>query len=375
MDPSAVHWYGPFRHAPRMLRLVWRTSRVHSLAAVLLALLTAAVTPLQLWLTRLVIDAVAATAPSGPPTDVAAWQALLAPLGGVFLVWMAGVVCQSLSVQVSDLLSTRTRIHVEGLIWAKTADLDVAFFESPAGHDRLGRAHQQSFQAFNFTWWCVRFLGELLTLGALLALLARLHPVADAALLLTTVPLTAIVVRTAGQMRQLISEHTPARRMAQYVAGLLGSRAAAPEVRLFGLHPRFVEAFRSASLRQLHHERRIRLGAEWAAAGVTGLSMAGVAGIWLYAIVQAVHGGITLGELALVFQAAEQGRQRLTQLFLALGRFHECCLFADDLIAFLDLDPRSVEGALQRRGRALPPVPLALGIEFRGVSFRYPGAR
>ncbi|MEW6755752.1 MAG: ABC transporter ATP-binding protein [Candidatus Latescibacterota bacterium] len=369
------HLYGPVRNAPRMLGLVWQSGRGYALLAVLLAVLTAAVAPLQIWLTRLVIDGVATTVAAAPPDGTAAWRALLAPLAGVFFLWMAGVVCQSLSAQVGDLMASRTRIHVECLILAKTADLDVAFYESPGFHDRLARASGQSFQALNFAYRCLDLLTAVLTLGALLAMLAHLHALAAAVLLLTAAPLTAILVHSSGRMRRLLHDHTPARRMCQYVAGLLASRSTFREVRLFGLHDRFLGVFRQCWLRQFRDERRIRLCAEAASAGVGVLSMAGVAGIWLYAIVQAVHARITIGGVALVFQAAEQARHRLAHLFLGAGRFYECCLFAEDLFTFLDLDPRSVEGVLQRRGRASPPHPIAHDIEFRRVSFRYPGAR
>jgi ATP-binding cassette, subfamily B, bacterial len=362
------------RNASRMLGLVWQSGRTYALLAVLLALASSAVVPLQIWLTRLVIDGVSATAATGPPEDPDAWRALLAPLGGVFLVWMAGVVCESVSTQVRDLLCTRTRIHVECLILAKTADLDVAFFESPASYDRLDRANRLSFEAFNFALEGLRFLTSLLTLGALLAMLVQLHPLAAVVLLFTAAPLTAILVRTARRIRSLVSDHTPARRMARYLAGLLTARAAVSEVRLLGLHDRFIDAFRCAGLRQFRDERRVRLSAEAASAGVGVLSMAGVAGIWLYSIVHAVLGRITLGDVALAFQAAEQARNRLAQLFQTFGWFYNTCLFVDDLFAFLDLDAASVDGALHRRGRAAPPDPITRSIEFRHVSFRYPGA-
>ena len=39
--------------------------------------------------------------------------------------------------------------------------------------------------------------------------------------------------------------------------------------------------------------------------GLNLLSLIGVAAIWAYAVYQAVYGRITIGDLALVFQAAQ----------------------------------------------------------------------
>lgn len=90
---------------------------------------------------------------------------------------------------------------------------------------------------------------------------------------------------------------------------------------------------------------------------------------------RAVGGHISLGDIAMAFQATEQGRSALAQLFRRGGTFYEHLLFAKNLFDFLDLNPNSVEGALARDGRSgnAPPT-VGEGIEFRGVGFRYPGS-
>ena len=79
---------------------------------------------------------------------------------------------------------------------------------------------------------------------------------------------------------------------------------------------------------------------------------------------------------ALAFQAAEQGRSGFSSLFSNLGLFYEHTIFAGTLFRFFDLDPRSVDGALAPPPASPAPVPerLTRGIEFRNVSFRYPGS-
>lgn len=53
--------------------------------------------------------------------------------------------------------------------------------------------------------------------------------------------------------------------------------------------------------------------------GLNLLSIAGTAGIWGYATIEAIRKHITIGELAMVFQAAQQGQQQITTLIQAGG--------------------------------------------------------
>ena len=73
-------------------------------------------------------------------------------------------------------------------------------------------------------------------------------------------------------------------------------------------------------------------------------------------------------------------RADLGELFKRGGIFYENSLFVSSLFQFLDLQPNAVEGALARpqpsTQQSPPPIPAPLkqGIEFRNVSFHYPGA-
>jgi ATP-binding cassette subfamily B protein len=104
------------------------------------------------------------------------------------------------------------------------------------------------------------------------------------------------------------------------------------------------------------------------------LSMVGTASIWAYAVIKAVGGHITVGDVALAFQAAERGRSGLDSLFRNLGQFYEHTIFAGTLFRFLDFNPSSIQGALAPPPESPRTIPKNLkeGIEFRNVSFHYP---
>ena len=79
---------------------------------------------------------------------------------------------------------------------------------------------------------------------------------------------------------------------------------------------------------------------------------------------------VTLGDLALFYQAFNRGQSLLRTLLGNVGQIYSNALFLGNLFEFLDLEPQVVE-PLQPR---LAPSPLHHGVRFRDVTFRYPGS-
>lgn len=365
------------RNYPRVLKLVWDTHPGHSVLAVLLTTGSALALPAQIWVTKLIIDRLAGY-PLGPaPRSYVDWYSVLAPVGILALVWAWGSVCQTLAGRTKELLSIQVRHHTEYLILHKATQLDIAFFEHPSFYDQMDMVRKEAYRTNNLAYRSLDFLGSLISLGAMLGLLFQLHPLAVGVLLLTSAPRAFLGGYFANRFYGLFVDRAAARRTAQYFAELISSRDTAKEARLFGLDQPFLERFRGFLRAYFAEERKVRVSQERANIVLSLFSLVGAAGIWGYAIVQAVRSHITLGTVSLVLQTVEQARSRMGALFSEAGELYENSLYTANLFSFLDLVPGSVEGALSRppgaSGLQLPvPKPIQQGIEFCNVSFRYP---
>ena len=373
-------WQSAFRlirHYPRVLELIWATSPLYSMLGVFLTLCSAVVLPAQIWITKLIIDRVAEMVQGSTPAPFVDWYAVLTPVAALVLVWGLGTVCQRLSYEVKALLGIRVRHYTEYLILQKATQLDIAFFEDSTFHDQMDTVLREGYRAHNLAYRSMDVLGALVGVGAMLGLLLQLHPLAIGVLLLTSAPQAIVGGYYANRFYGLSTSRAAARRMATYFAELLSSRDAIKEVRFFGLDQPFLNRFRRFSLEYFDEERKIRLSKEWTNTFLALLAIMGTVGIWMYAIVQAIWSRITLGDVALVLQAAEQARTRLGDLFNLAGELYENSLYTTNLFHFLDLPPDSVEGALSRPQNLSGPLisvsqPIQQGIEFRNVFFRYP---
>jgi ATP-binding cassette subfamily B protein len=93
-------------------------------------------------------------------------------------------------------------------------------------------------------------------------------------------------------------------------------------------------------------------------------------GSYAWIILRTIVGLITLGDMTMFLSIFRQSQGSIRSLLDSLNRLYESNLFLDNLMTYLQLEPRLVSPP---NGR-LAPEPILKGIEFRHVSFRYPGS-
>jgi ATP-binding cassette subfamily B protein len=263
------------------------------------------------------------------------------------------------------------RDHVSGLLHEKAITADLAYYESPAYLDQL-----------YYIRWDVQhrpaalmesvggLLQSLLTLAAMLAVLLRFGVWIPLALLISTVPALAAVLRYAVREHAWRLQATPEERRAAYLDWVMTSRETAGEVRLFSLGEHFRSRFQEvrAGLRRGRLELAREEGKTGLLAAGVGLAVTGVALAWM--VWRALQRLVSLGEVAMFYQAFSQGQQLMRSLLDNVGQIYANSLFLGNLFAFLDLEPEMRDLAAPRsldvRG--------AVGLRFRDVTFTYPGS-
>jgi len=362
------------RMYPRMYALAWTAHPRYAFLSLSLTVLAGLVAPAQIWITKLVIDGITEQVGAARPGGSVAWTGVLSPIGLILAVWVVGAPCQSFGVHVRMLLGMSAERRTQELILEKAASLDLAFFETPAFCDQMDNARQQSGQAHNVTYRSIEMASGTVALVVLLGLVAHVHVLAVPVLVGTALPQAIGSGYFHSRFVHVWKSRVRLRRLSRYLGELIASRDAVKEVRVFGLDTPLLSRFRQAWRTFLQDERKYRISLSVTHSCLGLLSMVGTAAIWGYAVVQAVQGRMTLGDVALAFQSSERVRDALEQLFSRAGLLYENRLYASQLFGFLDIEPESVRGALQRvPGPATGPTTLRHGIEFRHVNFSYPG--
>ena len=260
----------------------------------------------------------------------------------------------------------------------KAASLDAAFFESPKSYDWLHQARQQLDRIQYIAESSMTLVQSLIGLAAMIGLLAVLGPVAVIVLLATTLPRVGMEGAFAKRSFDLQVQYVRSYRMVEYLVRLLTTRESVKETRMFRLRDYLIAKLEGLCDRQLEAYRGMQLGFLKTQGGFDVLATAGLGAIWVYAIYEAVLRRISIGDLTLVLQSAQQAQSLLTSVIGATSGVYRDALFATHFFAFLDMDPKSVVGALVDFSDDVAEGRGTLGkktvrMEVDNVSFKYPG--
>jgi len=356
-------------YLPRALGLVWAAARGWTTTWAVLLLLQGLLPVAIVYLTRALVNSLVATLRGS-----SSWQNIRPAL--VLVTIMAGIMLlgellRSLAGWVRTAQAELVQDHISSLIHQKSATADLAFYESPDYYDHLHRARADaSYRPMAL----LESLGSLaqngITLAAMLAVLMPYGTWLPVALLASTLPAFYTVLRYTLRQHQWRWRNTADERRTWYYDWLLTTAETAAELRLFGLADHFKSAHQA--LRKKLRNEHIGLAKHQSIAeleaGAVALLISGVALIWM--VWKTVRGLVTLGDLALFYQAFQQGLRLMRTLLENLGQLYANSLFLGNLFAFLALEPKVVD----------PPAPLAVPaplraeIRFREIAFRYPGS-
>jgi len=148
-----------------------------------------------------------------------------------------------------------------------------------------------------------------------------------------------------------------------------GSKEAAKELKLFGLRKFLIDRF--TKLSDEIYVENIGLSRRKLIAGSL-LSMVGTMGYYsayVFVIWRTVNGALSIGTLTFLAGAIQQASSNIQQIFSTIAAIGDQALFLTDLLAFFQMEP-----TIRSKPNALPaPRPIKQGVEFRNVSFSYPG--
>jgi ATP-binding cassette subfamily B protein len=356
-----------FKGVPRVLKLVWDVSPFFTIALGALYALQGFLPVLTAYITKLVIDQIVFgyTHHGGAAilTRVV-WLVI-----GQFAVQGLGSLLSTLSNIVQQLLQEKTSYNIQLMVMDKANTLDLSFFENAQFYDKLQQAQQQAAsrpagmisQTFGLGSTIVTFFSMaavLVTLTWWVALLALLAPI----------PVFIANVRYGWWGFQVMRRQSPLRREAQYYNNLLTTDTYNKEIKLFTTGNFFTELYRRLVTQFYQQTRKLIVPRYLTSFGLGLLTLVANGTIYLYVALQAAVGKITLGVLTFYTQAALSLGSSFQGLLNGVSSMYENNLFINTLFDFLAYEPRIVSPP-----NGLQPAPDGLTVEFRHVSFAYPG--
>ncbi|MEM8808777.1 MAG: ABC transporter ATP-binding protein [Cyanobacteria bacterium P01_G01_bin.38] len=349
--------------------LVWSASGYWTLIWILVlviqGLLPAASVALSRWLVDNLVEVV------GKGVEWATIQTLLLPTGLMTGILLATQVLSSINELIRTIQSELVQDHISHLVHEQSIAIDFGCYESSEYNDQLERARAGAGgRSLTLLESSGSLLQNSITLFAVAALLSNYGLWLPLVLLGSALPTFYVVLRLNRLQYQWSQRTTIDRRRLNYFELLLTHSTVAAELRLFDFGPHFREAYQR--LRHRLRTEKFKLIRDQSIsrffAGLIALLLAGGVLSWMGR--QVLSGVVTLGDLALFYQAFNRGQNVVKSALNSLGQIYKNSLFISNLFEFLNIQPKIVDPT-----HPMPvPTNLSQGIRFNRVTFRYPGS-
>ena len=354
------------RNVPAVVRIVWQSGPEVVCWGLILRLMTALSPVAMLAVARVILDSIVGYLSHQFPLRPHFWWWV----GLEFAIAGASTFLNRATDFADSLLADKYVKYISVRIMKHASSLDLATYEDPSFQDKLERARVQATDRLGMIQQMGRLLQQVVATIALAVGIVWFSPWLFLLLIACVVPAFIGESHFAFLGYSQAFRQTPVRRQMDYLRYLGVSKESAKELKVFGLNSHLTDRF--AKLSDQIYVENVSLAKRrfLASSFLTLLTTFGYYAGYIYIIYQTLEGRLSVGTLQFLAGAIAGASVNLQSIFSTFSSIADQSLFLSDLLGFLELRPtvRSKENGL------LCPRPIRKGIEFRNVSFAYPGA-
>lgn len=361
------HVFASLKSLPRIARLVWEASPGYTFWSAFFYVVLGLIPAFSATITQVLFDGVLLGIREQSIAPI--WLPVCLQLG----LNVINRACMAAGVVFRGLLRERVVEHVQAMVLDKANTLDMEQFENSEYYDTLRHATEEaSYRPATMITQTFDLLRTFMTLCSMLFLIAHLAWWLILVALIIPIPSFISSSRYGWKDYMLARRQSPERRMQSYYTQMLTVDQHIKEVRLFNLGDFFLGRFKENAEKLFEETKRTLLPRATYNTLWSLLTIAANSAIYLYIALQAVLRLITFGQLSKYVTAANSAGQSFQSILDGVTDTYEDSLFVDQLFEYLAYEPKVVSPE--------HPVPVVLpaqngglDIEFRNVSFTYPG--
>jgi len=354
------------KNIPPVLKIIWDSSpAVVTWGLILRAI--AALSPLALLaVAKLIIDAVVTHLTHAAMLRSDFWWLVALEFGLACLTSILNRIVD----YCDTLLADKFIRHISVRIMHHASRLDLASYEDPLFHDKLERARVQATDRLGMVQQLGRLVQQVITTATLAASILLFSPWLLLVLIACVIPAFLGESHFAFLGYAQAFRQTPVKRQIDYLRFLGASKDSAKELKLFGLSKYLTDRFKKLSDDIYVQNVSLAKRRLFASALLSLLTTVGYYGAYAYVILETLEGKMTVGTLTFLTGAIAGASANLQMIFSTFSSIADQSLFLTDLLEFFAVRPTvySKPNALKT------PRPIKVGIEFREVSFSYPGS-
>ncbi len=356
---------GVFVYSRRAMELVWTTSRALTITLAVLTLVAGVLPAVIAYIGQLIVDGVVTAMNAADPDT---YRVLRLIVLEALVVIAVAASQRGLSVSQS-LLRALLGQRVNVMILEKALTLQLANFEDSEFYDKLTQARREAssrpLSLVNRTFGLVQ---NAISLTSYAVLLFAFSPWAVVILIGAGLPSFFAEAKFSGDAFRLFRWRSPETRMQMYLETVIAREDGVKEVKLFQLGPRLLQRYRDIFKKLFVEDRRLTLRRDSWGFVLGLLSTTAFYGAYAWIVITTINGQITLGAMTMYLVLFRQGQTAVAASLSAISGMYEDNLYLSNLYDYLG---QAVPTRLGHKKKGPEP---ERGLEFKNVSFAYPGS-
>jgi ATP-binding cassette subfamily B protein len=362
--------FDALRNTPRAFELVWQADKQTAMVSFILTPILALIPAAQAWVGKLIIDSIITSI--GQKASLAnGFKTVLPFLLMEFAIVLISAILSQLRALSDQNLRMQLSNYVSQLVMRKATTLDLQFFEDPQFYDALQNARRQADTAsLSIMNAILQIVQQVITLISVIALLIRFSWLLALLVVLAAIPNFISESQYATMSFRMIYRRAPESRLLNYIEQLITSVETVKEIKLFGLGEPMLERHKELFTKFYEEDRAIARKRTVASLLWGLLSSAAYYGSYAWVIYRTLGGFNSIGDMTMFLSIFRQSQASVRGVLSSFNSLYESNLYLDNLLDYLAQEP-----VLKLADPGLKvPQPVKEGIEFRNVSFTYPGS-
>ncbi len=261
--------------------------------------------------------------------------------------------------------------HIKLKILGKAKTVDQRSYDDPEFYEKLENANREAgMRPINILSSTFKVISGVISICSFIVVLATLNPIAPVIIIIASVPGALVNYHFRNKNFKYLRRHSKDRRRMNYYSGIMTDKDRAKEIKILGLADTFTEKYKSAFSGYYKGLKHI-IVRECITQVVTSLVYVIASGLlFVYVAYNVVFGTGLIGDYSLYTGALNSITSYVSTVVASTATIYEGTLFIENMLDFMK-EESTVVPTIQ------PPRSPGRGaehtIEFKNVSFRYPG--
>ena len=267
--------------------------------------------------------------------------------------------------------------HIKIKIINKAKEVDVASFDLPEFYEKLENANREAgMRPINIMRSTFSLVSTIISMASFIVILAAVGAWMPVVVVLLAIPSAIINFTYRRKTFFYMRRRSKDRRQMEYYSNLMVNKDMVKEIRLFGLSDTFIGRFRETFLKYYAGIKRLIINENIWHIAISIFTTIVNCALYLVIAKNVFTGIFTLGDYSLYTSALSHVSNGVSSLISTTSSIYEGALFIDNMILFMAEKKRIVPVLSDPELKEPRHVKRHTGhtIEFRHVSFRYPGS-